>query len=44
MLKDGTILTLENEQYGLRKGDTKGIDGARAICAEHTAGEFGNAK
>jgi hypothetical protein len=44
MLKDGTILTLENEQYGLRKGDTKGVDGARAICAEHTAGEFGNAK
>lgn len=44
MLKDGTILTLENEQYGLRKGDAKGVDGARAICAEHTAGEFGNAK
>lgn len=44
VLKDGTILTLENETYGLRPGDTKGTDGARAICAKHTAGEFGNGK
>jgi len=44
MLKDGTILTLENESYDLRPGDAKGTDGARAICAKHTAGEFGNVK
>ena len=43
-LKDGTVLTLEDAQYSLRKGDEKGSEGARAVCADHTAGEFGHAK
>ena len=40
-LKDGTIITLEDAKYTLRKGTANGIEGARAVCADHTAGEFG---
>ena len=43
-LKDGSVVDLKNAQYSLRKGEENGIEGARAICAEHTAGEFGNVK
>lgn len=43
-LKDGTVITLDDAQYSLRKGDAKGSEGARAVCADHTAGEFGHGK
>ncbi|MCR5757673.1 MAG: prepilin-type N-terminal cleavage/methylation domain-containing protein [Selenomonas sp.] len=44
-LKGGEILTLDGDaRYGLRLSEDQSIEGARAICAEHTAGEFGNGK
>ena len=44
-LKNGEIITLEeNADYDLRKSETNGLAGARAVCAGHTAGEFGNGK
>ena len=45
MLKNGDIITLDdNASYSLKKSDDKSKEGTRAVCADHTAGEFGNGK
>jgi len=42
-LKGGEIITLGADAgYSLRPSTDKSVEGARAICANHTAGEFGN--
>ena len=42
-LKEGKTITLKDtDAYSLRKSTADGIEGVRAICAEHTAGEFGH--
>ena len=44
-LKSGEIITLgDDDYYDLRKSEANSLTGARAVCAEHTAGEFGNGK
>ena len=41
--KEGKTITLKDtDAYSLRKSTAGGIEGVRAICAEHTAGEFGH--
>ena len=42
-LKEGKTITLKAaDTYSLRKRTEDGIGGVRAICADHTAGEFGH--
>ena len=42
-LKEGKTITLKaTDTYSLRKRTEDGIGGVRAICADHTAGEFGH--
>lgn len=42
-LKEGKTITLKaTDTYSLRQSKDDGIGGVRAICAEHTAGEFGH--
>lgn len=42
-LKEGKTITLKDtDGYSLRKSTKDGIEGVRAICADHTAGEFGH--
>ena len=42
-LKEGKTITLnDTDTYSLSKSKGDGIGGVRAVCAEHTAGEFGH--
>jgi general secretion pathway protein G len=40
-LKDGSEVSFDGKEYSLRKSDAKTGEGARAVCDNHTAGEFG---
>lgn len=41
-LKDGKIITLEIDSYGIEQGGKDNLQGARAVCGTYKAGDFGN--
>ena len=44
-LKSGEIITLgDDASYSVRKSEEKSLAGARAVCNDHTAGDFGHGK